>query len=82
MTRDQMAQLFDLQCRGALAAAFIHAGREPTEEQWDMLHGMREITLGDIGGIGFDTVFNFSLSFSEGRPMQDVTIEAAKEAGE
>jgi len=67
LEKDEAVELFEIRCRGALATAFDHAETQPTKEQWQMLRGTREITLRDMGEIGFSTVSCFSLSFHQRR---------------
>jgi hypothetical protein len=73
MSKDDAVELFELRCRGALAAAFSHANIQPTEEQWQMLRGDKEITMRDMGEISFMTCLNFQLSFVERARDEDQT---------
>ena len=71
MNKDTLAELFEIHCQGALAAAFQHAGITPIKKQWDMLRGEREITVRDIGEISFATGLNFSMTLIEKRQPDD-----------
>ena len=71
MTKDDAVELFEIRMRGALAAAFSHAGLAPTDAQWKMLRGQVEITMRDTGEIAFSTVTDFSLSFYDRRAADD-----------
>lgn len=73
LTKKEAVELFEIRCRGALAAAFDHAEKSPTSEQWQMLRGTREITLRDMGEISFATVTAFNLSFHERKAEPEAT---------
>lgn len=71
MDRDTAAELFEIRCRGILAAAFQYADKSPDDRQWEMLRGEREITMRDMGEISFKTCMFFDLSMIERRRPND-----------
>lgn len=61
MNVDEKTELFLMQTRGNVAAAFIYSGVSPTPEQWRYLRGEIEGTLRMIGEIGYATKMNMHL---------------------
>jgi hypothetical protein len=55
LTRDEAVELLEIKCRGSVATAFAYADLMPTSSEWQMMRGSREITLRDLGEIGFKT---------------------------
>lgn len=70
LTKDEAVELFMIKTRGAVAAAFDYASLPPDKKQWEMLRGEAEITMRDMGEIGFHTITQFNLSFQERLPRE------------
>lgn len=70
MTQEEFTALFSLHLRGELARAFMHRGMTPTNDEWLMLHGQKEITSRDIGEMAFrlDCDAAFSIFKTEKEP--------------
>lgn len=66
-----MADLFQISWRGVLATAFANTYVTPSEQQWEMLNGDREVTLRDIAKVGHDTGTTFEMKFVD--PTQKAT---------
>jgi hypothetical protein len=51
-TRDEYAEMYEIRMRGAAAAMFM-ARRMSPGKYWPVVKGISELTLRDIGEIGF-----------------------------
>ncbi|QJA43018.1 hypothetical protein [Phaeobacter phage MD18] len=60
LTKDETAELFTVQVRGAIATAYLHANKTPLPHHAQMIRGTREITMRDIGEVGFETGVEFT----------------------
>lgn len=65
LTVQEYGELFELQVRGRAATAFAY-GEVPPGDYWPLLRGEVEITMRDIGEIGYLTGFNMHLDFLRG----------------
>ena len=65
MRKDISIELFLLQVRGAVAAAFTRAGVVPTNEQWEALRGGCDFTMRDLAEIGDATGVDFQMNFQD-----------------
>lgn len=65
ISRETMADLFEIQVRGKAAESFLRSGVEPTDEHWKILNGDREITLRDIGEIGYLTGYEMEFRLED-----------------
>ena len=65
ISKDDFAELFLLQVRGAMASAFVFSGVQPGREQWDMLRGLTDPNMRDLGAIGYQTGYNMNLQLSD-----------------
>ena len=63
LTKDEAAELFTMQVRGAIATAYLHANLTPLPHHAQMIRGTREITMRDIGEVGFHTGVEFNTAF-------------------
>lgn len=61
LSKEEYTELFEIKVRGVCAAAFLAQDIAPTLEHMSMLRGKREITMRDIGEIGYSTGCNFKL---------------------
>jgi hypothetical protein len=68
---DEVVELLEIQCRGSVATAFARADLMPTSSEWQMMRGDREITMRDLGEIGFKTDVKFTMSLLSREPNQD-----------
>ncbi len=65
MELDAFCELFEIRVRGVLAAAFAMSGKTPSATDWDLLNGISEISLRDIGEISHRTGFKIELALTE-----------------
>jgi len=61
LTRNEFSELFEIRMRGVLARAFGERGRQPSDEQWQMMRGERKITIHDLAVVAHET--NFQVGF-------------------
>jgi hypothetical protein len=61
------SQLFQIQIQGAIATAFVFSGVPIEDNHWDMMTGSAEITMRDLGEIGFLTGVNLTLNLSQNK---------------
>ena len=69
--RDDFCELFNLQVRGGLAAAYLFSGKQPSADHWELLRGERIITMRDIGEAGYYTGYTISLNMSKRAEPED-----------
>lgn len=68
LTKDDRAELFEIQVRGAMATAFNQSSQVPTQEDWDLIRGLTEPTMRHIAEIGSRTGFNMHMQLHERKP--------------
>ncbi len=65
LSRDERAELFEVQVRGTVATAFNESGVVPTQQEWDIIRGLAEPTMRDVGEIAGRTGFNVYLQLHD-----------------
>lgn len=70
LSMEQLAELFEIQTLGTVAAAFVFGDVPPTKSHWEMLRGQREITLRDLGEIEGLTGYNMQLTLTDREPKE------------
>lgn len=69
LTKDEYCDLFEIQTRGVMAAAFVYSGKSP-DEYWACLRGDEELTMRKIAQIGHITGYNMIMQLSENRHLE------------
>jgi hypothetical protein len=69
LTKDAFSELFEIQVRGAVAAAFVYSQTDPGK-YWPLIRGDQPLTMRDIGDIGHLTGYNPYLVLSENRHLE------------
>jgi hypothetical protein len=64
------SRLFEVQTQGAIATAFVYSGVSVEGKHWDMMTGVNEITMRDLGEIGFITGMNMSLNLQKNKHLE------------
>ena len=63
MNKDTYSKLFELSVIGLLANAFYSRKITPSAEQWEILHGQREMSLRELAEIAAELGYSIEFSF-------------------
>jgi hypothetical protein len=64
------SRLFEIQTQGAIATAFVYSGVAVEDKHWNMMTGAAEVTMRDLGEIGFITGMNMSLNLQKNKHLE------------